>query len=151
MSFLGDLFAGKAAQAASNYNAKILEENAKAKDAEAKQIMSVHNDYNLPQFDKTVDEIQGGTRVAFASSGVAFEGTPMEVLYEQALNLERDRDNMTYNAENVRDKTINEGIMLRAEADLSRWQGKVAKKTSYYAAGKSLLGDSANAKTLGWI
>ena len=149
MSFLGDLFAGKAAQAASNYNAKILEENAKAKDAEAKQIMSVHNDYNLPQFDKTVDEIQGGTRVAFASSGVAFEGTPMEVLYEQALNLERDRDNMTYNAENKRDKDINEGIMLRAEADLSRWQGKVAKKTSYYAAGKSLLGDASQAKTAG--
>jgi len=151
MSFLGDLFAGKAAQAASNYNAKILEENAKAKDAEAKQTMSVHNDYNLPQFDKTVDEIQGGTRVAFASGGVAFEGTPMEVLYEQALNLERDRDNMTYNAENKRDKDINEGIMLRAEANLSRWQGKVAKKASYYAAGKSLLGDYSQAKDVGMV
>jgi len=47
MSFFGDLFAGKAAQAASEQNAKIIENNKKIKEQEAKQIMSVHNDYNL--------------------------------------------------------------------------------------------------------
>ena len=141
MSFFGDLFAGKAAQQAANYNAKIAENNKKIKDMEAKQIMSVHNDYNLPKFDKTVEEIQGTTRVSYLKSGVTLSGTANEALYANALELETDRDIMQYNAENARDTKINEGIMLQAEADLSRWRGKVAKKASYYAAGSSLLSD----------
>ena len=46
---------------------------------------------------------------------------------------------MDYNAENARDTAENEAIQLRADADLSKWRGKVAKKASYYAAGASLL------------
>ena len=38
MSFFGDLFAGKAAQEAANYNAKIIETNKKAKLAEANRM-----------------------------------------------------------------------------------------------------------------
>jgi len=143
MSFFGDLFAGKAAQQAANYNAKIAENNKKIKDMEAKQIMSVHNDFNLPKFDKTVEEIQGTTRVSYLKSGVTLSGTANEALYANALELETDRDIMQYNAENARDTKINEGIMLQAEADLSRWRGKVAKKASYFAAGSSLLSDAS--------
>jgi len=143
MSFFGDLFAGKAAQEAANYNAKIIETNKKAKLAEANRIMSVHNDYNLPKFDKTVEEIQGTTKVSYLKSGVVLEGTPIEALYQNELELQTDRDIMQYNAENARDTAINESIMMQAEADLSRWRGKVAKKASYYAAGASLLGDAA--------
>ena len=139
MSFFGDLFAGKAAQEAANYNAKIIETNKKAKLAEANRIMSVHNDYNLPKFDKTVEEIQGTTRVSYLKSGVTLSGTANEALYANALELETDRDIMQYNAETARDTKINEGLMLQAEANLERWRGKVAKKASYYAAGNSLL------------
>ena len=109
------------------------------KKQEAEQIMSVHNNYNLPKFDKTVEEIQARTKVSYLKSGVTLSGTPLESLYSNALELETDRDIMQYNAENARDTKINEGIMLQAEADLSRWRGKVAKKASYYAAGQSLL------------
>ena len=139
MSFFGDIFGGKAAQAAANYNAKIMERNAKIKEQEAEQIMSVHNNYNLPKFDRTVDQIHGQTTVAYLSSGVTYSGTVIDALYAQELELQTDRDIMTYNAENVRDQKENEAIQLRAEADLSRWRGKVAKKASYYAAGQSLL------------
>ena len=141
MSFFGDLFAGKAAQGAANYNAKITEDNKKIKDMEAERIMSVHNDYNLPKFDKTVEEIQGTTRVSYLKSGVTLSGTANEALYANALELETDRDIMQYNAETARDTKINEGLMLQAEANLERWRGKVAKKASYYAAGSSLLSD----------
>ena len=122
-----------------NKNAKIAENNKKIKEQEAKQIMSVHNDFNLPKFDKTVEEIQGATTTSYATSGVELSGTVVEALYAQELELETDRDIMQYNAENAKDTKINEGIMLQAEADLSRWRGKVAKKASYYAAGQSLL------------
>ena len=139
MSFFGDLMGGKAAQQAAEYNAKIIERNALIKKQEAEQIMSVHNNYNLPKFDKTVEEIQARTKVSYLKSGVTLSGTPLESLYSNALELETDRDIMQYNAENARDTKINEGIMLQAEADLSRWRGKVAKKASYYAAGQRLL------------
>ena len=139
MSFFGDIFAGKAQYEASNFNAGILERNAKIDEQRAEQLMSVHNDYSLPKFDKTVEEIQGKTTVAYMSGGADMSGTVIEALYSQALELETDRDIMTYNAENARDTALNEAIQKRADADLARWRGKVAKKASYYAAGNSLL------------
>ena len=143
MSFFGDIFAGKAEQQAANYNADIIESNKKIKLGEAKQIMSVHNDFNLPRFDKTVEEIQGAATVNYASSGVALSGTVVDVLYAQELELQTDRDVMTFNAENARDRSENEAIMMQADADLQRFRGKVAKKRSYYNAASSLLGDAA--------
>jgi len=139
MSFFGDIFAGKTQQAAANYNAKILERNSKIDVQRAEQIMSVHNDYSLPKFDKTVEMIQGKTTVAYLAGGADLSGTPIDILYANELELQTDRDIMDYNAENARDTALNEAIQKRADADLSRWRGKVAKKASYYAAGASLL------------
>jgi len=151
MSFFGDIFAGKSQQAAANYNARIEERNAKIKDQEAKQIMSIHNEYSVPKFDKTVEQIQGKTRVAYLSSGATQSGTVLDALYEQQLELETDKDIMQYNAENARDTAENEAIQMRADAALSRWRGKVAKKASYYAAGQSLLSTATSLKTAGYI
>ena len=139
MSFFGDIFAGKSQYEASKFNARILERNAKIKDQEAKQIMSVHNEYSLPKFDKTIEEIQGKTTTAYLTSGVELSGSVLDALYSQQLELDRDRDIMIYNAENAVDRAENEAIQMRADADLARWRGKVAKKASYYAAGQSLL------------
>ena len=75
----------------------------------------------------------------YAGGGADLSGTVLDALYEQQLELETDRDIMTFNAENARDTKENEAIQLRADADLARWRGKVAKKASYYAAGASLL------------
>ena len=139
MSFFGDIFAGKAEQRAAEYNAKIIENNKKIKEQEAIQIMSVHNEYNLPRFDKTVEQIQSATTTTYASSVVELSGTVVEALYAQELELQTDRDIMQFNAENARDTAENEAIMMQAEADLQRYRGKVARKASYYAAGQSLL------------
>jgi len=139
MSFFGDLYAGKAEQRAAEYNAKIIENNKKIKEQEAKQIMSVHNEYNLPRFDATIEQIQGATTTSYATSGVELSGTVVEALYAQELELQTDRDIMQFNAENARDTAENEAIMMQAEADLQRYRGKVAKKASYFAAGQSLL------------
>ena len=139
MSFFGDIFAGKSQYEASKFNARIIERNAKIKDQEANQIMSVHNEYSLPKFDKTIEEIQGKTTTAYLTSGVELSGSVLDALYSQQLELDRDRDIMIYNAENAVDRAENEAIQMRAEADLARWRGKVAKKASYYAAGQSLL------------
>ena len=139
MSFFGDIFAGKTQQAAANYNAKILERKSKIDEQRAEQLMSVHNDYSLPKFDKTVEMIQGKTTVAYLAGGADLSGTPIDTLYANELELQTDRDIMDYNAENAREAALNEAIQKRADANLQRWRGKVAKKASYYAAGASLL------------
>jgi hypothetical protein len=139
MSFFGDIYAGKAQARAAEFNAKVEERNAELKRLEAKQIMTAHNAYTLPKFDKTVEEIQGATRVAYLASGAEISGTPVEALYANELELQTDRDIMDYNAQNAVDRANNEAIMMRANADLERFRGKVAKKASYYAAGQSLL------------
>ena len=97
MSFFGDIYAGKAANAAANYNAKIMERNAAMKEQEAKQIMSVHNEYSLPKFDRTMEEIQGATKTSYLVRGAALSGTPLEMIYEQEIQLQTDRDIMDYN------------------------------------------------------
>ena len=139
MSFFGDIFAGKSQYEASKFNARIIERNAKIKDQEAKQIMSVHNEYSLPKFDKTIEEIQGKTTTAYLTSGVELSCSVLDALFSHQLELDRVRDIMIFNAENAVDRAENEAIQMRAEADLARWRGKVAKKASYYAAGQSLL------------
>ncbi len=99
MSFFGDIFAGKSAQAASNFNADIINRNAKIDEQRAEQLMSVHNEYSLPKFDKTVEMVQGKTTVAYLSGGADMSGTVLEALYDQQLEFDRDRDIMNYNAE----------------------------------------------------
>ena len=139
MSFFGDILGGRAAQAGANYNAALLERDAKIKDQEAKQSYKIYTDYDLPKFNYQADLLKGSITTSYASSGVELSGTVADVMYENTLNLERDRDMMKYNAEVARDQKYNEAINQRAEANIERFRGKVAKKASYYAAGQSLL------------
>ena len=149
MSFFGDIYAGKAAKQAAEFNAKVEENNAQIKREEAKRIMTAHNTYTLPKFDKTIDEIQGATRVAYLSSGAAMSGTVLDALYENELELQTDREILTYNAENQRDIAENQAIQMDANAALERFRGATAKKASYYSAGQSLLNTVAMFKQEG--
>ena len=139
MSFFGDLLGGRAAQQAANYNASLLERDAKIKEQEAKQGYAVYTNYELPKFNDSAEKIIGQITTNYLSANVAYSGTVKDVLFENALNLERDRDMMQYNAEVARDQKFNEAINTRAEAAIERFRGKAAKKASYYQAGQSLL------------
>ena len=139
MSFFGDLLQGRAAQQAANYNASLKDRDAKIKEQKGKQGYAVYTNYELPKFNDSADKIIGEITENFLSSNVAYSGTVKDVLFENALNLERDRDMMQYNAEVNRDQAFNDAINTRAEAALERYRGKVAKKASYYQAGQSLL------------
>ena len=139
MSFFGDIFAGKAEQQAANYNAKIIEDNAKIKEQEAKAAYGVYTKFDLPRFNDTADQLTGSIRTNYATSGVEMSGTVFDVLFENELRLETDRDMMKYNAEVSKQQKENDAINLRAEADIERYRGKVARKVSYFRAGQSLL------------
>jgi len=139
MSFFGDIYAGKAAQASANYNAALLNRDAKIKEQEAEQGYKVYTQYDLPAFNQHAERLEGEIITSYATSGVERSGTVLDVMIENTINMERDRDMMKYNAEVARDQKYNEAINRRSEAAIERWRGKVAKKASYYAAGQSLL------------
>tara|TARA_Y100001938_G_C7982398_1_gene375086 strand:+ start:25 stop:465 length:441 start_codon:yes stop_codon:yes gene_type:complete len=139
MSFFGDILGGRAAQAGRNYNAALLDRDAKIKDQEAKQSYQVYTTYDLPKFNYQADQLEGSIKTSYAASGAELSGSVSEVLFENALNVERDRDMLKYNAEVARDQKYNDAINARAEASIERFRGKVAKRASYFAAGQSLL------------
>ena len=101
--------------------------------------MSVHNEYSLPKFDKTVEMVQGKTTVGYLSSGAEMSGTVLEALYDQQLEFDRDRDIMNYNAENARDALYNEAIQKRADADLQNGEVKLLRKHLTMQLEQSLL------------
>jgi len=139
MSFFGDILGGRAAQAGNNFNAALLDRDAKIKKAEADQGFKVYTTYDLPKFNYVAEQTEGTIRTSYATSGVELSGSFDDVMYENQLNFERDRDMLKYNAEVARDQKYNDAINTRAEANMQRFKGKVAKKASYYAAGQSLL------------
>jgi len=139
MSFFGALAGGKAAQQAANYNAALRDRDAKIKEQEAKAGYAVYTKFDLPRFNDNADKLTGQIKTSYATSGVELSGTTLEVLFENELNLERDRDMLQYNAEVARDQKYNEAINKRAEANIERFRGNVARKVSYYQAGQSLL------------
>ena len=61
MSFFGDLLQGRAAQQAANYNASLLDRDAKIKEQKGKQGYAVYTNYELPKFNDSADKIIGGT------------------------------------------------------------------------------------------
>jgi hypothetical protein len=139
MSFFGDLMAGRAAQQAANFNADLDERDAQIKEQEAKAGYAVYTKFDLPRFNDNADKLTGQIKTTYATSGAELSGTPLDVLFENELNLERDRDMMQYNAEVAKDQKYNDAINMRAEANIERFRGAVARKVSYYQAGQSLL------------
>ena len=139
MSFFGDIIGGKAANEAAQFNARLTERDAKIKEQEAKQGYAVYTKFDLPRFNDNAEKLTGAIRTNFATSGVESSGTVLEVLFENELQLETDRDMMKFNATVAKQQKENDAINLRAEADIERYRGKVAKKVSYYQAGQSLL------------
>jgi len=149
MSFFGDIYGGKAAQAGANYNAALLNRDAKIKEQEGDQAWKVYTGYDLPVFNANAEKLEGEIIVNYATSGVELSGSYFDIVMDNELNMERDRDMMKYNAEVARDQKYNDAINKRAEASMERWRGKVAKKASYYAAGQSLLNLGTSTKTAG--
>jgi len=143
MSFFGDLMGGRAAQQAANYNAALKDRDAQIKEQEGKAGYAVYTKFDLPRFNDNADKLRSQIVTDYATSGVTYSGSVLETLMENELNLERDRDMMKYNAEVARDQKYNEAINQRAEANIERYRGKVAKKVSYYQAGQSLLNTGA--------
>ena len=143
MSFFGDLLQGQAAQKASSYNAALLDRDAKVQEQQAEQGYKIYEQYDLPRFDYYAEKQQGALRTSILGSGVEFSGSAYELALENQIMIDTDRDMLKYNAEIAKEQQLNNAIMTRAEANVERFRGRVAKKASYFQAAGSLLRDAS--------
>ena len=141
MSFVGDLITGQSQKKIANANAALLERDAIVTRQRAEQGYKVYEKFDLPQIYALETKSVGDIRTGYAIRGVTEEGTGYRVLMDNALNFERDRDMLKYNALVKKEQLENEAVMRRAEARVERYRGQVAQTVSYFKAGESLLGN----------
>lgn len=117
--------AGEAQKAAADYNAKVLEAQAQSEREAAA--------FEETQQREKAAKMRARQRVAYLASGVDLsEGTPLEVLGQQAGEMEMDALTIRYNGE-IKAK------QSESQAAIYRMQGAQAKKAGYTNAGSSLL------------
>jgi hypothetical protein len=141
MSFVGDLITGQSQKKIANANAALMERDAVVLEQKAQQGYKVYEKFDLPQIYALETKSTGDIRTGYAVRGVTEEGTGYRVLMDNALNFERDRDMLKYNALVKKEQLENEAVMRRAEARVERYRGQVAETVSYFKAGASLLGN----------
>jgi hypothetical protein len=141
MSWVGDLVTGSSQNKIAKANAALMERDAVVLEQRAQQGYKVYEKFDLPQIYALETKSTGDIRTGYAVRGVTEEGTGYRVLMDNALNFERDRDMLKYNALVKKEQLENEAVMRRAEARVERYRGQVAQTVSYFKAGESLLGN----------
>lgn len=144
MSFFGDLIAGQAASKAANYNAALMDRDAKVKEQNAQQGYRVYEQYDLPRFNYYAERQDSTLKNQLAGAGVELgTGTAFDIVVENQNLVDTDRAMLKFNAEVRKEQKLNEAVMTRAAANVERFRGRVTKRASYFNAASSLLTDAS--------
>jgi hypothetical protein len=123
--------AGQSAKATANYNAKLAENEAKAKEQQAH--------VESRQMQKQKERLIAAQRAGFAKGGaVITEGTPLLLMAEQAGEAELDI------LQNQRNRAM-EATALKSEASLQKYQGKQAARAANIQAVGTVIGGAGKA------
>lgn len=133
---------GKAQEKIANYNAAVLDSEAKAREYKTRFDQLRHRAY--------ANRVIGSLRANQGMSGAVMDvGTPFDVVAEQMSELDLENAMIGYEG-------VNEASKLRSQATISRIQGKYAKKAgknaqtaSYINAGAGLLSTFGTMSSLG--
>ena len=132
LSAKGQLDAGDAAREAGDAEGDLLEKNANR--------VEEMGEYTAFRHNMKVKKVLGAGRAAYAASGVTMSGSAMNVMRESAVEGERDRLAILYNAEVKADT-------MRDQASIARYSGRAAQRAAQYSAAGSLLGGAG--RTMG--
>lgn len=143
----GAMSAAKAAEATGNANAQafnrsanIIEQNKEIVDASLSNKLFILNRNNIAR-----DAI---STVLYLKSGVTMDGTPEDVLAENARLAQREKNILEYNAEISKKNLDDQAAMQRYKGEVAIMQGKnLATSYRYKAYGSLLSGGSSAATT----
>ena len=111
MSWVGDLVTGSSQNKIAKANAALMERDAVVLEQRAQQGYKVYEKFDLPQIYALETKSTGDIRTGYAVRGVTEEGTGYRVLMDNALNFERDRDMLKYNALVKKEQLENEAVL----------------------------------------
>ena len=138
MSFVFDIAAGQAANAAGKYNQAIQNRNAKVAEQES-QRLEERNEFDLARFDQQFLQLQGSTKTAIYKSGATLEGSGLRILRYNAEQAEVEKDILTYNSKVAQSQKMEEANFARMQGQVAKNEAKIAEYGYYAKAGTSLL------------
>lgn len=142
---VGQVQAGQAQAAASEYNAKIGEMNAKLADRRARDALE-RGKVEEQQKRREISQLQGRQKAAMAANGVDLTfGSPLDTIVDTAVLGELDALTVRRNAAREAYDYEVEGVNRRAGARLDRMNAKSATTGSYLAAAGTVLGGAGKA------
>jgi hypothetical protein len=141
----GQIQQGKAAKAASNQQANVADMNAKISSARARDAID-RGQQEEQEKRREVAQFQGRQQAAMAANGVDIGyGSALDTLVDTATFGELDALTVRSNAAREAYGHDVDSANKTADAQLSRMEGKGAKKAGYLAAGSTLLSAAGDA------
>lgn len=125
---VGTIAAGQNAAAAANRNAAMMRQEADT----TRQQGGARAEAQM----REAREILGRQRAAIGQAGIGWEGSAQDIMLESATAAELDKMNILY-------ETELKARGLLGQADITKWEGKVAKRASYVQAAGTLLNAGA--------
>ena len=139
MSFVFDIAGARQASAIGKYNQAIQNRNAQVAEQEAEQIEK-QKEFDIAQFDKKFQQLEGETKVNLAKSGVVQgSGTAYRIAMANALEAELQKNIIEYNAKVAADKKMEEANFARISGQLARQQARLSQIGTIASVGTSLL------------
>jgi hypothetical protein len=138
MSFVFDIAAGQAANAAGKYNQAVQNRNAQIAEQESAQLEK-QNEFDIARFDQQFQQLEGQTKVASLKSGVDLSGSALRIARYNAEQAELQKDIMTYNSKIAQSQKIEEANFARIQGNIARQQGRQAQLAYFAKAGQSLM------------
>jgi valyl-tRNA synthetase len=138
MSFVFDIAAGQAANAAGKYNQAVQNRNAQIAEQESVQLEK-QNEFDIARFDQQFQQLEGQTKVASLKSGVDLSGSALRIARYNAEQAELQKDIMTYNSKIAQSQKIEEANFARIQGNIARQQGRQAQLAYFAKAGQSLM------------
>ena len=121
------------------YNKGVAEREAKVLENQADAIEK-KKEFDIAQFDKQFQKVEGQTKVALAKSGVVQgTGTAYRIEMANAMEAELQKQLIAYNAKVAADKKLEEAKFAIIKGNIAQQNAKLAQINTIASTGTSLL------------
>lgn len=139
LSAIGSIQAGKGAKAGADYNASIMERNAKAAEKDAEQIGRVAA-WEALDNEREFKLLNDRAVMAYGKNGwMTGTGTPLKRAMNNVIEFQRDMETARYNTKVKQNEKKEVATNMRLQAELKRYEGRARAKAGRMQAFGSLL------------
>ena len=139
LSAFGTIKGGKGAKAAADYNASIMERNAKVAEKEAENIGRLGG-FAIQKNEKEFRLLNDRTVMAYGKNGwMTGTGTPLKRAMNNVIEFQRDMETARYNTKVKQNEKMEIATNMKLQANLKRYEGRARAKAGRAQAFGTLL------------